>query len=199
MWNEIYSAEEYVYGKEPNVFLRDNYASIPRGRVLCLAEGEGRNAVYLAGLGYQVTAVDASKMGLIKAERLALEKGVEIEIVHADLATFDLGEQHWDGVVSIFCHLPPSVRKIVHQGAEKGLKRNGVLLLEAYTPRQLENKTGGPPVAELMVSKSVLQAELPGLVFNHLEELERDVTEGSKHIGIGSVVQAIGRPDPRIN
>ena len=197
MWDDVYSTEQYVYGREPNEFLRDNYTSIPMGRVLCLAEGEGRNAVYLAGLGYQVTAGDASKVGLMKAERLALEKGVEIDIVHADLATFNLGEHRWDGVVSIFCHLPPMVRKTVHQGVERSLKPGGALLLEAYTPRQLENKTGGPPVPELMLSKDILKTELPGLVFNHLQELDRDVTEGSKHLGLGSVVQAIGSPGSR--
>ena len=98
MWDDIYDTPEYVYGREPNQFLRDNYTAIPMGKVLCLAEGEGRNAAYLAGLGYEVTAVDHSRVGLVKAERLALEKGVDIDIVHADLADFDLGEQRWDGV-----------------------------------------------------------------------------------------------------
>ena len=194
MWDDVYDTDDYVYGKEPNEFLRDNYTSIPMGRVLCLAEGEGRNAVYLAGKGYDVTAVDSSKVGLVKAERLALEKGVDINIVHSDLADFDLGEQLWDGVVSIFCHLPPSVRKAVYQGVERGLKAEGRLLLEGYTPRQLMHQTGGPPVPEMMVSEEIIRAELPGLVFEHLEELDRDIREGSKHVGLGAVVQAIGTP-----
>lgn len=194
MWDHVYATEDYVYGKDPNEFLRDNYSAMPLGRVLCLAEGEGRNAVYLAGLGYEVTAVDSSRTGLLKAERLALEKGVDIEIVHADLADFELGEQCWDGVVSIFCHLPPTLRKGVFGRVERGLKPEGRLLLEGYTPRQLEYGTGGPPTVELMLTREILRKEMPLLKFDHLQELVRDVSEGSKHSGPGSVVQAIGTP-----
>ncbi len=193
MWDERYSAKHYIYGTEPNGFLQENFGSIPKGgRVLCLAEGEGRNAVFLAKQGYSVTAVDASIVGLRKAKKLADNNKVSIEIVHSKLEDYELGINRWDGIVSIFCHVPVQVRKDLHKNVVAGLKKNGVLLLEAYTPDQLKHGTGGPPSDDLMMSKKILIKELTGLKFSHLLELERDVVEGSHHSGIASVVQAIG-------
>lgn len=193
MWDEKYSAAHYVYGEEPNTFLQEHIDCLPKGRILCLAEGEGRNAVFLARQGYSVTAVDASEIGLQKARRLAEKHQTSIEIIHADLATFDLGENQWDGIVSIFCHVPQEIRKRIHSQIAAGLKTEGVFLLEAYTPQQLEYGTGGPPDVESMMSKTRLLEEVPGLAFSHLEELEREIIEGSNHTGIGAVVQAIGK------
>src|SRR5690348_15769107 len=136
MWDKRYSSEEYAYGKAPNDFLVEKYNHIPKGKILSLAEGEGRNAVFLAKQGYSVTAVDASQVGLGKAKTLAKANGVAIELVQADLARFDIGENRWDGIVSIFCPLPSSLRKELHKRVVAGLKSNGVFLLEAYTPNQ---------------------------------------------------------------
>ena len=191
MWDERYSSEEYAYGITPNKFLEENFNCIPKGKVLSLAEGEGRNAVFLAKQGYSVTAVDASRVGLEKARSLAKENGVVIECIHADLADYDIGENKWDGIVSIFCPLPSSLRKQLHKKVEAGLKRNGVFLLEAYTPDQLKHGTGGGNSVDLMQSKDSLSIELAGLKFKHLIEVERDVIEGLYHTGIGAVVQAI--------
>jgi SAM-dependent methyltransferase len=191
MWDETYSVEEYVFGTNPNNFLEANVSSIPKGKVLSLAEGEGRNAVFLAKQGYCVTAVDASIVGLNKARKLAEENGVVVEFIHANLADYDLGENKWDGIVSIFCPLPSSTRKQLHKKVEAGLKRNGVFLLEAYTPDQLKHGTGGGNSVDLMQSKESLSLELAGLKFRHLIELERDVLEGISHTGISAVVQAI--------
>ena len=191
MWNERYNAEEYAYGKAPNKFLEDNYKVIPKGKVLSLAEGEGRNAVFLAKQGYSVTAVDASQVGLDKAKKLAEENGVSIEIIHANLADFDIGENRWDGIVSIFCPLPSALRKELHKKVVAGLKTNGVFLVEAYTPDQLKHGTGGGNSADLMTTKESLSLELDGLKFKHLIELERDVVEGIYHTGLGAVVQAL--------
>ena len=191
MWDERYSVEGYAYGTKPNEFLEENFSYIPNGRVLSLAEGEGRNAVFLARQGYSVTAVDASLVGLNKARKLAEENGVVVEFIHADLADYDLGENRWDGIVSIFCPLPSSLRKQLYKKVEAGLKRNGVFLLEAYTPEQLKHGTGGGNSVDLMQSKESLSLELAGLKFRHLIELERDVVEGIYHTGIGAVVQAI--------
>ncbi len=191
MWDERYSAEEYAYGTEPNEFLKENVGHIPKGQVLSLAEGEGRNAVFLAKQGYSVTAIDASPVGLKKARKLAEENGVVVEFIHADLADYDLGENRWDGIVSIFCPLPSSLRKQLYKKVEAGLKRNGLFLLEAYTPDQLKYGTGGGNSADVMQSKESLRLELAGLKFRHLIELERDVREGIYHTGIGAVVQAI--------
>ena len=161
------------------------------GKILCLAEGEGRNAVWLAEQGNEVTAVDASDVGLQKANRLAKETGVEITTVHADLTDYDIGTQQWDAIISIFCHLPPELRQEVHRRCVKGLRDNGVFLLEAYTPLQLEYKTGGPPVAEMMVDMRSLRSELNGLEFLHLQECVREIHEGEFHNGSGAVVQAL--------
>jgi SAM-dependent methyltransferase len=191
MWDERYSAEGYAYGTSPNKFLEENFNCIPKGKVLSLAEGEGRNAVFLAKQGYSVTAVDASLVGLNKARKLAKENGVVVEFILADLADYVLGENKWDGIVSIFCPLPSSLRKQLHKKVEAGLKRNGVFLIEAYTPDQLKHGTGGGNSVDVMQSKESLNLELTGLVFKYLIELERDVIEGSYHTGIGAVVQAI--------
>jgi SAM-dependent methyltransferase len=190
-WDDRYDTDEFVYGTEPNDFLRDHAGRLPPGRVLCLAEGEGRNAVWLASRGHEVTAVDASAVGLAKARRLADAAGVVVDFVHADLAEYDLGRGRWDGVVSIFCHLPPPLRRRVHAKVVAGLRPGGVLLLEGYTAKQLELKTGGPPAPELMHAAEDLRRDLAGLEFDRLEELERDVVEGSLHRGRGAVVQAI--------
>ena len=191
MWDERYSAEEYAYGTNPNNFLEANVSSIPKGKVLSLAEGEGRNAIFLASQGYSVTAVDSSLVGLSKARKLAEDNGVTVEFIHTDLAEYDLGENKWDGIVSIFCPLPSSIRKQLHKKVEAALKRNGVFLLEAYTPAQLKYGTGGGNSVDVMQSKESLSLELAGLKFKHLIELERDVVEGIYHTGIGAVVQAI--------
>ena len=191
MWDERYSSEEYAYGKAPNEFLKENYKAIPKGRVLSLAEGEGRNAVFLAKQGYSVTAVDASRVGLSKAKKLAEENGVEVELIHADLLDFDIGKSRWDGIVSIFCPLPSAARKELHAKVVSGLRKNGVFLLEAYTPDQLRYGTGGGKSADTMTTRESLVSELRGLRFIHLMELERNVVEGSYHTGLGAVVQLI--------
>ena len=191
MWDQRYDTDGYAYGKEPNDFLADNYRSIPRGSVLSLAEGEGRNAVFLAKKGYSVTAVDGSEVGLRKAEKLAKENGVEINLIHADLAEYEIEENKWDGVVSIFCPLPTEIRRRVYKSAVSGLKSGGAFLLEAYTPEQLKHDTGGGKSLDSMTTKESLIADLNGLSFQHLEELERNIIEGEYHTGIGAVLQAI--------
>lgn len=191
MWNERYNTEHYIYGTEPNGFLAEHYRSIPKGDVLCLAEGEGRNAVFLASQGYRVTAVDLSAVGLEKAQRLAESRGVEVNWVHADLAEFDLGESRWDGIIAIFAHLPPAVRQRVHQGVVAALKPGGVFLLQAYRPEQLKFGTGGPSDESMLITSQILGEELGALRFSMLKEAERDIIEGSHHTGRAAVVEAI--------
>ena len=191
MWDERYSSAEYAYGTTPNEFLVEKVSCLPKGKILSLAEGEGRNAVFLAKQGYAVTAVDASRVGLNKARKLAEANAVVVELIHADLADYDLGENKWDGIVSIFCPLPTSVRKKLYQKVVTGLNKNGIFLLEAYTPEQLKHGTGGGSSVDCMQSEESLRRELPGLKFQHLIELEREVIEGRFHTGLGTVVQAI--------
>jgi SAM-dependent methyltransferase len=192
-WDERYRCEEYVYGTEPNDFLRAQAHRLPRGRILCLAEGEGRNAVYLAGLGHQVTAVDASRVGLAKARRLAAARGVRIETVAADLAGYAPGRAAWDGIVSIFCHLPPAVRARLHAALADALRPGGWLILEAYTPAQVGRGTGGPPDPALTMDLETLREELGALEWVHALETEREVREGRLHTGRGAVVQLVAR------
>lgn len=193
-WNQRYATEDYWYGTQPNDFLKEHVGALPPcGRVLCLAEGEGRNAVFLAEQGFEVVAVDASAVGLAKAERLARERRVRVTTVHADLGRYALGHDAWDGIVSIWCHLPPALRARVHANVRPALRVGGVFLLEAYTPAQLEFKTGGPPTAELMPTLAGLRAELSGLAFEVAIERERDVHEGRGHDGQSAVVQVVAR------
>jgi 2-polyprenyl-3-methyl-5-hydroxy-6-metoxy-1,4-benzoquinol methylase len=191
MWDERYSSDHYLYGTEPNQFLQQNVSRLEGKKILCLAEGEGRNAVWLARQGYQVSAVDASAVGQQKALKLAQQHKVGLHYEVRDLACFDLGVEQWDGIVSIFCHLPPALRKSVHQRIVHALKPGGVLLLEAYTPRQLQLGTGGPQDAAMMMDAATLEAELPGLRFDHLAEVKRNIVEGTGHTGCGAVVQVI--------
>lgn len=200
-WDERYSAEDYAYGTKPNDFLAAHAHMLPKGRVLSLAEGEGRNAVFLAGQGHEVTAVDQSAVGLGKARQLAERKGVALETIVADLAEFKIEPKAWDGIVSISAHVPRSVRKGLHRRVAAGLKPGGVLLLEAYTPRQLETtgKGGpGPDQSDRFMTLAELHQELQGLDFLIARETERDVNEGKYHHGPGAVVQVVARrPGPR--
>ena len=193
-WDERYSASEYVYGTEPNDFLREEYHRIrPGGKVLCLADGEGRNGVFLAQQGFDVTSVDASQVGLEKALALAKANDVMISTVHADLADYDLGVDQWDAVVSIFCHLPPDLRSRVHNAVTSSLRMDGVVILEAYTVDQLSFKTGGPPVAALMMSAQQLRHDFEALDVIVCGERTRMIHEGALHNGQSAVVQFVAQ------
>ncbi|MFT3831001.1 MAG: class I SAM-dependent methyltransferase [Opitutaceae bacterium] len=193
-WNDRYGAEAgHIFGTTPNEFLESVARQIPPGPVLCLAEGEGRNAVHLATLGHAVTAVDQSAVGLSKAQRLAATRGVALTTVVADLATFPIGPHEWSGIVSIFAHLPPVLRRTVHAAAVRGLAPGGVFILEAYTPAQLAFATGGPKDPALLMRLDDLRDELAGLELLVARELEREVREGPAHSGPAAVVQILGR------
>lgn len=193
MWDQRYSTETYAYGIEPNDFLVSMLDKLPAGKVLCLGDGEGRNSVWLAEQGFDVTAVDLSEVGLAKANKLAKSRGVNITTVHKDLADYDIGVERWDVIVSIFCHLPPSLRADVHRRCKMGLRQGGMLLLEAYTPMQIDYKTGGPPTADMMMDVQSLSDEFIGMEFLHLRERIREVIEGEFHNGTGAVVQVLGK------
>ena len=193
MWNKRYDTDQYVYGKEPNQFLVEHLGSLRRGNVLCVAEGEGRNAVFLAGKGFHVTAVDASSVGLKKAARLAGEAGVTIHTVVSDLLDYEIIPDSLDNVVSIFCHLRKDIRVELHRRIVSGLRKGGILVLEAYTPRQLKYGTGGPPDVTKLMTLVDLRKELAGLEILLGQEIDREVVEGHLHTGLGAVVQLIGR------
>ncbi len=191
-WDERYDKDSFHYGTEPNDFLRENAGLIRKGgRVLCLAEGEGRNAIYLAEKGFEVTAVDQSGVGLKKLEAWALRKNLRVETRLSDLRDYDPGSKEWDAVVSIWCHLPPDLRTLVHSRVCAALRPGGFVILEAYHPRQLEYKTGGPPVPELMMTAGILKKDFSSLQIESLVEIDRDVHEGEGHFGKSAVVQLI--------
>jgi hypothetical protein len=192
-WERRYAEPGYAYGTEPNAFLAEVADRIPPGPVLCLAEGEGRNAVWLAGRGHAVTAVDASPAGLAKADALARARGVRIETVHADLAAFAIAPGAWAGIVAIFAHLPPPLRRAVHRTAAAGLAPDGAFVLEAFTPQQLAFGTGGPQKPELLYSLDLLREDLAGMNLEIARETERDVVEGQYHTGRAAVVQVLAR------
>ena len=190
-WDVRYAEPGFAYGDAPNDFVRAVAHHIPDGPVLCLAEGEGRNAVFLAERGHRVRPVDLSQVGLDKAKRLATARGVEIEIEQADLATYEIAEGQWAGVVAIWAHVPVAVRQHMLHAAIAGLRSGGALVLEAYTPRQLGFRTGGPPDVALLVEPEDLRRELAGVRIDLLEEIEREVHEGAYHRGPSAVVRAL--------
>jgi SAM-dependent methyltransferase len=196
-WDQRYAEPDYAYGTEPNAFLAAVACNIPDGPVLCLAEGQGRNATYLARRGHAVTAVDRSAVGLARARELAAHHGVEIECTAVDLAQYEIQPNAWAGIVSISVHLPAPLRAAVYRRAVAGLRPGGVFVIEAYSPRQLAFGTGGPRVADLLVPRSALEEELAGLDFLLAQDAEREVIEGRYHRGMGAVVQVLARKPAR--
>jgi len=192
MWNERYSVEEYIYGSEPNTFLVE-HAHILDGPVLSLAEGEGRNGVFLASLGLDVYGVDGSEVALAKAQNLAKSRGLEIRTEVCDLREFQPEPNFYGAVISISAHLPPDIRKILYPRVERSLKAGGIVLLEAYSEAQLARNTGGPRDIDMLMTRAKIEQEFLLCDIILLQEIEREVNEGSYHNGLASVVQFIGR------
>ena len=195
-WNERYGEPGFAYGTAPNEFLASVADKIPSGSILSLAEGEGRNAVYLASRGCQVTGVDGSEVGLRKAQQLAAERGVALTTVHADLSNFEIEPEQWDGIIACYCHVPAAVRSPLHHAAVQGLKSGGVFVLEAFSKEQLPYGTGGPQSLDMLMSLDELRRELAGLELVHAVRIERVVQEGSWHTGLASVIQMLGIKPP---
>ncbi len=194
-WDERFSEPGFAYGTEPNDFLASNAERYfpPKGEVVSLGEGEGRNALFLARLGFHVTGVDASRVGMEKTRALAEKNGLHVHTVVTDLADYDLGTSRWDAIVSIWCHTEPKLRARLHRAVVGALKPGGVFLLEAYTPKQLEHQTGGPKSVELLMTLDAVRAELAGLEILVGEEKLREVHEGKYHEGTSAVLQLIAR------
>ena len=207
IWNSRYSTKDYAFGTAPNDFLQEAVSllsteavSLPNSgrqqpRVLVLADGEGRNGVFLAQQGYAVTSVDYALEGVNKAHALASRHNVAINILHADLCTFEIIPESWDMVVCIFFHPPVPVRQDVYRRAANGLKKGGVFILECYHPRQITYGTGGPPAAELMSTRETATTELGGktaFTWHICREQDREIQEGRLHNGMSAVVQLLG-------
>jgi SAM-dependent methyltransferase len=193
MWDERFGAAELPYGTDPNDFVVAQASAIAPGRVLCIAEGYGRNAIWLAAQGFAVTAIEQSGVAIARGRELAAARGVEVTFVQGDLAEAELGEGTWQGIVSTFAHLPPTLRRDVHARVVRALAPGGVFILEAYSPAQLGHRTGGPRDVALLMTREALVSELAGLDLLVAQELEREVNEGRLHMGMAAVVQLVGR------
>lgn len=192
MWDERYSAKDYIYGTEPNEFLAAQCGHLS-GKVLSIGEGEGRNAVFLATRGLEMHCIDGSKVGMEKANALAASKGVQITTMVGDLAEFSPEPESFNGVISIFAHLPSSIRFRLYPLLIDCLKPGGIFLMESYSEDQLNRDTGGPRDIDMLMSEAKIRSEFAGLEVVLLQEIERDVVEGTHHTGMASVVQFIGR------
>jgi SAM-dependent methyltransferase len=192
-WDELYARDGYAFGTDPNGFLVSVATMLQQGPTLCLAAGEGRNAVYLASLGFDVLAVDASAVGLAKAERLARERCVELRTARADLLDFDMGDACFENIVSVFCHVPSRLRRRVHAGVVRALRPGGMFILEAFRPEQLEFNSGGPTQLDLLMSSDDVQAELQGLEMVRVGRVIRRLSEGSGHNGQAAVLEIVAR------
>lgn len=191
-WNDRYASSDWLYGTEPNSFLVEHYRLLS-GPVLSLSEGEGRNAVFLASHGLEVLGVDISSVALEKAKKLAQSRGVEIQTIVSDLATFEPEENHYGSVVSISAHLPSVVRNRLYPLLERALRPNGIIMLESYSESQLSRDTGGPKDADMLMSVDKLRREFPNFEPVLLREVVREVTEGEGHSGMASVIQFIAK------
>lgn len=190
MWDQRYAGEAYVYGQTANTFLQQHITDLT-GPVLSVAEGEGRNAVFLAQQGLEVVGVDSSAVGLAKAQRLAKSKKVIITTVQADLAEYQPAVNYFASVVSIFAHLPSQLRRNLHHRLAKALRPGGVLLLEGYSKQQLGRGTGGPNNLDMLFSLDELLQDFPGFKVILGQEIQREVIEGTGHTGLAEVVQLI--------
>jgi SAM-dependent methyltransferase len=193
-WDERFSGDGFAYGSEPSRWLVENahllHAGLP---VLALGEGEGRNAAFLAGLGLAVEAVDGSAVGLAKARRLAESRGLPLRTTVADLSDHVPEARRYGAVLLVFLHLPPALRATVHARAAAALAPGGLVILEAFTPRQLAHTSGGPRQPEMLYEPSMIRSDFPGVEWETLSEVEVDLDEGPLHQGRASLVRGIGR------
>lgn len=190
-WNERYGKEDFAYGKSANEFLKSN--PFPAGSmILCLAEGEGRNGVFLAKQGHSVTCIDYSESGIRKMQALAAENNVVLQTVCADLNDVELEPEAWDGIVVIFGHFPSDLRQRVHRQFYPALKKGGKFVLEAYRKEQLSYKTGGPMTSDLLYSAEELTNDFSDFTELDVIETVREVREGAFHFGEAAVIQVVG-------
>lgn len=195
MWDKKYDTEEYVYGTEPSRFLRANTKFLNTGdNVLAVADGEGRNSVFLAEQRMNVTAMDSSSIGIEKAQKLAKARNVEVKFQLADLGDYDWDAVQFDVVAAIFIQFAnPVFRAEIFDGIERALKQGGVLMLHGYTPKQIEFGTGGPPVAELLYTRDMLADRFADWEILRLEDYEAELQEGTGHAGRSALIDLIAK------
>lgn len=190
-WDERYKDQEYAYGTQPNEFFKYQLGQQNPGTLLLPCEGEGRNAVYAAKLGWDVTAIDYSEEGKNKALALAEKEGVSIRYLVGDIQEVELDCQ-FDVVACIFCHFPPMFRQIINHRLVSYLREGGMLITEVFSKEQLQLSSGGPQTEEMLYSEQMLREDFSGLREFHTRQLHRLLSEGKYHQGKASVLQGIG-------
>jgi SAM-dependent methyltransferase len=194
-WDTRYAGDDYLFGTGPNAFLTaQRHLLVPGQRALAIADGEGRNGIWLAEQGLRVTAVDFSPVALNKARRLAMSRGVALDFIQADLASWDWEENSFDVVAAIFIQFAaPELRAAIFRGIRCTLVPGGLLLLQGYRPEQIQYGTGGPPHAENMYTPAMLREAFSDLEVVSLIEHDSIVQEGSGHHGLSALVDLVAR------
>lgn len=194
-WDERYATDDYIFGTAPNRFLESQAAYIRPGmQALSIADGEGRNGVWLAGQGARVHAVDFSAAALDKARKLASARGVTLEFEQADVLDWNWPDAAYDLVAAIFIQFaPPPERDRIVAGIRRCLKPGGLLILQGYTPKQVEFGTGGPPHAANMYTAELLRDWFGDWDILHLAEHESVISEGSHHHGLSALIDLVAR------
>jgi len=192
LWDQRYDRDEFVYGREPNVFFASSLEQLSPGKILLPGEGEGRNAIHAAEQEWKVDAFDSSSVGIEKAKTFALEKGLEVNFQHSDLSEFAFKRNHYDSVGLIYFHVPPPLRKLAHQKAAESLKPGGILILEGFHTSQLGRKSGGPQSIEMLFDQEILLEDFSSLNLEFLEEIEFYQEEGLFHGGAAKLIRYKG-------
>ncbi len=194
-WDERFAQPGFLFGEQPNAFLvREASRLHPRSRVLCVADGEGRNSIWLAEQGHQVVAFDLSPVAVDKARRWAAERGAKVDFHVAAVDDWDWAPEAFDAVAAIFVQFAdPALRQRLFAGMWQTLKPGGLLLLQGYTPKQLDYRTGGPGRLEHLYTEPLLRELLPQAQWLLLREHEDVLAEGSGHSGRSALIDAVAR------
>lgn len=192
IWDQRYDTDEFVYGRKPNKFFASCLQDLSPGKILLPGEGEGRNAVYAASLGWKTDAFDQSNVGARKARALAKELGVSINYKVKGLEEFAFRENYYDAVGLFFFHAPPPLRQLLHRRVLESLKPGGMVILEAFHTSQLGNYSGGPQSLEMLFDKDLLKNDFSSLEHAYLEELLEALDEGLFHSGPAKLIRYRG-------
>lgn len=194
-WNRRFAADGYIFGTEPNAYLRQHASHWKSGStVLCVADGEGRNSVWLAGEGMIVDAFDIAEVGVNKARKLAQSAGVSIGFSVSDCDGWNWPADRYDGIAAIFVQFAdPAMRTRLFANIIRALRPGGILVLQGYTPKQLAYKTGGPPLVSHLYTTDLLRSAFAPMEILDLCEHETDLAEGTQHCGRSAVIGLVAR------
>jgi len=197
-WDARYGSEEFAYGIHPNNYLEGQLKKLDKGKILFPGEGEGRNAVFAAKLGWTVTAFDISMEGQKKALRLAEANEVVIDYQVGELINLAAANEQFDVIALIYAHFPPDIKSFYHKSLDKYLRNGGTIIFEAFSKNHLnyvlENeKVGGPKDIDSLFSIEEIRSDFSNYEFEELAEMEIELNEGLFHNGTGSVIRFVGR------